>query len=232
MMMMKMMKMMMDTRTTGGTGRENGRASGTRLRRRCGRAAAAAGFAGAAALMLGAASARPAVSAAADADGPPWGDGLPQAGMIQYHTSVATTGAIQPDHLGIANVKGGKLAIKNSAEFPARLVSRYNVTSVPNLIEPGPTAFIFALVRDNGDDARVVMRLKSVDRATGDETTLLTADSDSLTPSDDLQTLYLEVDDGSVVFNFSSNSYYIEVVITRSARAGKPAIKYAWVGTF
>jgi len=114
-------------------------------------------------------------------------------------------------------------------------VLRYNVVSVEGLFENAgalPTrTFLRARFRDNGDNNRVVVRLRS-QRLTGanagDIATLMTIDSNDYPGSSSFQTRSIWCDGGAFEFDFANHAYFVEVTMTRTGlpvTAGLAAIQ-------
>jgi len=200
--------------------------TGTARLRGRGATITAAGVAAAATLSLGATGGRP------QSPLPPFGG--PQAGgFLQYWTAVGSTGAVDPEDLGIVKTRESEIFIPNNAAAPARLNVRYNVTPVRNLTVPDGERYAISMVyRDNGEGARIIARLKRVDRIGGETTTLLTLDSDAFAPSDDFQEQAVIVNDPEWDFNFSLAGYFIDVTITRLSSEGDPRLRIIQTGTF
>jgi hypothetical protein len=103
-------------------------------------------------------------------------------------------------------------------------VLRYNVVSVEGLFAAAgamPTrTFLRARFRDNGDNNRVIVRLKSLGlngAAAGDITTLMTLDSDDYPGSSSFQTRSIWCDGGGFSFDFVNYAYFVEVTMSRSS---------------
>ncbi|HKQ72968.1 MAG TPA: hypothetical protein VJ810_04515 [Blastocatellia bacterium] len=103
-------------------------------------------------------------------------------------------------------------------------VLRYNVVSVDGVLENAgggalTRTFLRARFRDNGDNNRVIVRLKSqglVGANAGDITTLMTIDSNDYPGSSSFQTRSIWCDGGAFSFDFVNNAYYVEVTMTRT----------------
>jgi hypothetical protein len=114
-------------------------------------------------------------------------------------------------------------------------VLRYNVVAVEGLFATSgaiPTRTILtARFRDNGDNNRVIVRLRSL-RLTGpgagSVATLMTIDSDNYPGSSSFQTRSIWCDGGGFSFDFVNHAYFVEVTMTRTAlpvTAGLAAIQ-------
>ncbi len=120
-----------------------------------------------------------------------------------------------------------------AAALPLETVTgtvRYNVTATDGLFENGAYLGMRARIRDNGDNAQVVLRLYEVNIDTGATVPVLTLNSDSFTPSANYQTVGTSTFVGSNRINFQQNAYYIEATLTKKQSSvtpiggGKPGI--------
>ena len=122
-----------------------------------------------------------------------------------------------------------------SAGRPARLqlqtvqaVIRYNVTAADGLFFDSGRLCMVVRFRDDGNRARVLLRLLKLDLNDGTTATLLTFDSNSFAPQQDFQAN--SVATNRVPFDFSHNAYYVEATLTKqqpiatSIGGGKPAL--------
>jgi hypothetical protein len=108
--------------------------------------------------------------------------------------------------------------------LPAALDLRYNVVSVPGLLEPDAWG-IRARLQDNGDQAQVILYLKKVDLNTGAEHTLITLDSNASPASSGFQTLATHDCQGVYfAFDFDNNAYFVHAVLTKTGAAGNPGL--------
>jgi hypothetical protein len=103
-------------------------------------------------------------------------------------------------------------------------VVRYNVVSVEGLFANAgamPTRTVLtARFRDNGDNNRVIVRLKSqrmFGPDAGDVTTLMTIDSNDYPGSSSFQTRSIWCDGGAFSFDFLNNNYFVEVTMSRTS---------------
>ncbi len=119
-----------------------------------------------------------------------------------------------------------------AAALPLETVTgtvRYNVTATDGLFENGAYLGMRARIRDNGDNAQVVLRLYEVNIDTGATSPVLTLNSDSFTPSANYQTVGTSIFVGNRI-NFQQNAYYIEATLTQKRPqispigGGKPGI--------
>jgi hypothetical protein len=98
---------------------------------------------------------------------------------------------------------------------------RYNVVATDGLF--GTDGVELAVwFRDNGPDARVVIRLKRYSLSSGETTTLLTFDSNEFRAHDDFQFRLVSI--CPLRFNFFDFAYFLDVQLTKSSTAGSPAL--------
>ena len=107
-------------------------------------------------------------------------------------------------------------------------VIRYNVTATDGLFFDAGRLCIIVRFRDDGNRARVLLRLLRLNVNDGATATLLTFDSNSFAPQQDFQTN--SVGTNRVPFDFSNNAYYVEATLTKQQPiitplgGGRPAL--------
>ncbi len=120
-----------------------------------------------------------------------------------------------------------------AAALPLETVTgtvRYNVVATDGLFENGAYLGMRARLRDNGDNAQVVLRLYEVNIDTGATVPVLTLNSDSFPASANYQTVGTSIFVGSNRINFQQNAYFIEATLTKKQSSvtpiggGKPGI--------
>jgi hypothetical protein len=146
----------------------------------------------------------------------------------QYWTAVGSTGVVDDADTGLAKFTGPAVLLGSAAPNSASLVLRYNVTANPNL-EVSGTGFIGMRYRDNGEDARVTLKLKQAPYDSDTTTTLLEIDSDDFAPSNNYQYQNF-FSGGALDLDFEANFYYVELTLSRSNSSGTPALKGMFVG--
>jgi hypothetical protein len=122
-----------------------------------------------------------------------------------------------------------------SAGRPARLqlqtvqaVIRYNVTAADGLFFDSGRLCMVVRFRDDGNRARVFLRLLKLNVNDGTTATLLTFDSNLFAPQQDFQANFVATN--RVPFDFSNNAYYVEATLTKqqpiltSLGGGRPAL--------
>jgi len=105
-----------------------------------------------------------------------------------------------------------------------KAVLRYNVTAVDGLFASGNGYGLYVRYLDNGPAARVIVRLKEVNFATGVINTRLTFDSDKFAALPGFQTQHEVACDAGWVFNFEENAYFIEAELSRTNANGVPSL--------
>ena len=107
-------------------------------------------------------------------------------------------------------------------------VVRYNVTAADGLFFTSGRHCMGVRFRDDGNRARVFLRLIQSNLENGATTPLLTFDSNSFAPQPDFQVN--SVSTNRIPFDFSHNTYYVEATLTKqqpivtSIGAGRPAL--------
>ena len=107
-------------------------------------------------------------------------------------------------------------------------VIRYNVTAADGLFFDSGRLCMVVRFRDDGNRARVFLRLIRLSVSDGTSATLLTFDSNSFSPQQDFQTN--SVATNRVPFDFSQNAYYVEATLTKQQPiitplgGGRPAL--------
>ena len=128
-------------------------------------------------------------------------------------------------------ITGTQLTSKRLLALPLQTVQavvRYNVTAVDGLFFPSGRHCMVARFRDDGDRARVFLRLVQLNLENGNTTTLLTFDSNSFSPQANFQAN--SVATNRIPFDFAHNAYYVEATLTKQQPlnttfgGGKPAL--------
>lgn len=126
---------------------------------------------------------------------------------------------------------GTQLTSKRLQALPLQTVQavvRYNVNAVDGLFFPSGRTCMVARFRDDGDRARVFLRLVQLNLENGNTTTLLTFDSNSFAPQANFQAN--SVATNRIPFDFAHNAYYVEATLTKQQTlssplgGGKPAL--------
>lgn len=106
-------------------------------------------------------------------------------------------------------------------------VIRYNVTAADGLFFDSGRLCMVVRFRDDGNRARLFLRLIRLSVSDGTSATLLTFDSNSFSPQQDFQTN--SVGTNRVPFDFSQNAYYVEATLIKqqpiaTVGGGRPAL--------
>ena len=146
--------------------------------------------------------------------------GLPAASTAQEDwTTIGSAGLVDEADRGKILFDGSIVTFKPGAEGMLNL--RYNVVAVDGLFG-GDGVELGVRFRDNGSDARVVVRLRRYALEPGESTTLLTLNSNNFGPQENFQ-LRTEVD-CSLRFNFFDYAYFLDVTLTKTGDAATPAL--------
>jgi hypothetical protein len=113
---------------------------------------------------------------------------------------------------------GGVVSLK--PEATGSVLLRYNVVAVDGLFGGG-CAELGVRFRDNGPEARIIVRLKRYNLVNGETTTLLTLNSDNFDASDSFQ-LKTVVD--FLHFDFFNFAYFLEASLRKTDATGSPAL--------
>ena len=128
-------------------------------------------------------------------------------------------------------ISGTQSSARRAAGLPLQTVQaviRYNVTAADGLFFDSGRLCMVVRFRDDGNRARVFLRLLRLSVSDGTSATLLTFDSNSFSPQQDFQTN--SVATNRVPFDFSQNAYYVEATLTKqqpiatTIGAGRPAL--------
>jgi len=129
-----------------------------------------------------------------------------------------------------ASVAGGKVTYSGNIAYldDSSAVLRYNVVAVDGLVDTGPAlAFprLTARFRDNGDNNRLVIRLKRAGFDGGNVVSLLTIDSDDYAGSSSFQTRTATgCGSDNFSFDFVNYTYFVEVTMTRTSLPVTPGL--------
>jgi hypothetical protein len=143
----------------------------------------------------------------------------------QIWTCIGSTGTVDEADTSIVKFSGATATVKGSAPLPAKLDIRYNIVA-EELLGGGDNVLMTVRYRDNGDAARVIVRIKELDLSTGAISTKLTFDSNDFVQASATQeqTVNTPCFSGSF-FDFFNNAYWIEVQIKKTGADGTPALQ-------
>lgn len=146
-------------------------------------------------------------------------------------TTVASAGTVDEADLNKINYTEATARLNLAVPANSSAVIRYNVVAVDGLTDPGGDGtFLRVRFRDNGQDERVIVRLKSVDLSTGIITTLMTLDSNTYAPNALFQTQSVGVCGQNWHFDFNRNAYFVEAALTKGSTAGNPGLSAVQIG--
>jgi hypothetical protein len=134
-------------------------------------------------------------------------------------TAIGCTGATDGVDIGelvCANLSNA--AVSPNAITPAQVTIRYNIVAVSDLVRNPNEGFAFtARFRDNGPQARVMLRLRSVEIATGTVGLIRTLDSNEFAPSAGFQTrTSMPIICSRDHFDFERFAYFVEAVLVKN----------------
>jgi hypothetical protein len=144
----------------------------------------------------------------------------PARAATRFWTAAGSTGTVDEADTGLVAFSGANATFKASATGSA--VLRYNVVAVDDLFSPFQGMYMTVRFRDNGADARVLVRLRRFDVVAGTTATLITVDSNAFGASSSWQVR--EGDNCAALFSFGIGLYYVEVEMTKSTTDGAPGV--------
>jgi len=148
-------------------------------------------------------------------------------------TAVGSTGVTDGFDIGelfFNPAMSGTASVSPNATLPAQVTIRYNVVAVSDLVKNPDTGFNFtARFRDNGPQARVILRLRSVNIGTGFVQLIQTLDSNNYPPSASFQTRTVFFCSGND-FDFTQSAYFVEAELLRNTGAAQPALAAISIG--
>ena len=139
--------------------------------------------------------------------------------------TVASAGAVDDADGEIYNAKAGTMTIRSDAPGRSFLNVRYNVVAVEELVGPADDVWQMGVrYRDNGPEARVLVKLREYRLLDGGLSTLWVFDSDDFAASSQWQTRVIERATSAFDFDWNNASYYLEVIISRDDASGRPGL--------
>jgi hypothetical protein len=141
---------------------------------------------------------------------------------VEAWSNAASAGTIDEASTALLSLTGTTVQFKTGKTGVATV--RYAVNDVfPDSLNPSPK-WIGLRFRDNGADARVTAQLFQQNYGTGTVTPVgPLVDSDAFTPSTSFQFNWRS--DCAMALDFFSNSYWVEMTLTRGTTAGTPAVQ-------
>lgn len=147
-------------------------------------------------------------------------------------TTVGSAGVVDEADAAKVSMSAGIAQILPTAPASTTVTLRYNVTATSDLDNGGVNKYLDVRFRDNGANARVVATLREYNYLTGVTNTLLTMDSNTLPANAGFQIGTAQDGCAGSRFDFDNNAYFIEVVLTRTATTGTPAVAVMTVGDY
>lgn len=146
-------------------------------------------------------------------------------------TTVASAGTVDETDVNKVNYTEATARLNLTAPANSSAVIRYNVVAVDGLADAGGDGYFMRVrFRDSGQDERVVVRLKSVDIATGIITTLMTLDSNAFAGNVLFQTQSVVTCNPNWRFDFNKNAYFVEATLLKGSTAGNPGLSVVQIG--
>lgn len=146
-------------------------------------------------------------------------------GFAKPWTTVASAGTVDEGDIDEVNYSEGTARLNLATPAQTTATIRYNVVAVDGLVDAGGDGYSLSVrFRDNGQDERVLVRLKSVDLNTGIVTTLMTLDSNAFPPNALFQLRSIPVCWPNWSFNFNRNAYFVEAILSKGATLGNPGL--------
>lgn len=146
-------------------------------------------------------------------------------------TTVASAGTVDEADLNKINYTEATARMNLAVPANSSAVIRYNVVAVDGLADAGGDGnFLRVRFRDNGQDERVIVRLKSVDIATGAIATLMVLDSNAFAANVLFQTQSVSVCSPTWSFNFNRYAYFVEATLIKTTTAGNPGLSVVQIG--
>lgn len=146
-------------------------------------------------------------------------------GFAKPWTTVASAGTVDEADANKVNYSEGTARLNLAVPANSTATIRYNVVAVDGLVDAGGDGYSLGVrFRDNGQDERVIVRLKAVDLNTGIVSTLMTLDSNAFPPNALFQLRYVPVCWPNWGFNFTRNAYFVETILWKGTTAGNPGL--------
>jgi hypothetical protein len=144
-------------------------------------------------------------------------------------TTIGAVGAVTPAQQNLVEHSINWARVP-AATASANVTLRYNITATDGLFPGGPVLSNFAFGMrhiDNGGSAQVITRLRAYDQDSGLLETLASMDSNSFPQSSSAQDVFQCIP--SPAFDFGRKVYFVEVVLNKTASAGRPQIGAVWL---
>lgn len=146
-------------------------------------------------------------------------------GEWRWFSTIGSAGELTDQNVNRHKAFGPRLEVHPDAGNSAKVIARYAIQFNSQFQNISNDDFYwYVRYRDNGPNARVVLKLKSYDYHTGEILLLETFDSDEYTPTDAYQFKSIYVESPGWSFFLGSNLYYVEATIQRTSPHGKPGL--------
>jgi len=136
-------------------------------------------------------------------------------------TTVGSCGIVDEADGGLYTFSNARVEMPPAAGGTLDL--RYNIVSVDGLLNPLDGWLMTCRFRDNGVDARVLVRLRRLDLATGADVALMTFDSNAFAAAAGYQVQSI-VDCFGFTFDFVNFAYYLHVSLIKTTSQGSPGL--------
>jgi len=143
----------------------------------------------------------------------------------RFTSMIGSAGILTNQNLSRHKTVGPRVEIHPDAPNSTKLDVRYPVTwSDPDYFTTNDDFYWYVRFRDNGSNARVLLKLKSYDMVTGEIQVLATFDSNDYPQSNEYQFESIYMGDSGWGFDWDNFMYYVDARIERSSSAGKPGL--------
>ncbi len=140
----------------------------------------------------------------------------------QCWTSVGSDGTVDEANLNIVALSSNTAAV-NTSTTAGTVYIRYNIVATAGLFGGECNSkFLTARYADNGSSAQVIIRLYTFNIKTGVSSMLVELNSNNYVQQ---TTAQAQTVSWAGSFNFSTNVYYIEVMLNKSTTSGNPLIR-------
>jgi hypothetical protein len=140
-------------------------------------------------------------------------------------TTVGSAGTVDEADSSIVALDSNTVAVRGSANVGTVNI-RYNIADVSGPFSGTKNAMqLTARMADNGPAAQVVIRIIQLNVSSGELTTLGELNSNSFPPTDQAQARSTFINCDGPDINFSSNVYYADVELIKTAAEGNPLLR-------
>lgn len=144
-------------------------------------------------------------------------------------TTVGSAGTVDEADVDAVSLSGAGANVSTGAALPRTVVIRYNVVAIDGLLSNlGNIGGVRmdVVYRDNANTAKVRLRLRELENATGILRTKLVFDSNAFAPAEGFQQRSVNSCASGTPFNFdfARKTYYVEAEIEKAAVADLPSL--------